>query len=302
VTARYEFIDAEKATMDDNGRQRFPVRKMCEWLGVSASGFYDWLGREESWTAWRRAKLAVLVRASFEGSDGTYGYRRVHAELVRWGHPCHPEVVRSLMGELGLVACQPRPYRPVTTVADPAAEDVPDLVGRDFTADVPGQKMVGDITYIRTWSGWVYLATVIDCYSKAVLGYAMAEHMRTDLVIAAMAMAVRNHNIPAGAIFHSDRGSQYTSAEFRKYLRACEIRASVGRTGICYDNAMAESFNAAVKVELVHRTVYPTPEKAIADIARYVELRYNRRRLHSGLGYKTPHEVYNEYLNQQQAA
>jgi len=210
--------------------------------------------------------------------------------------------VRALARELGLVPCQPRPWRYSLTEQDPAAGPSPDLLHRDFTASAPGEKLVGDITYIPTWQGWVFLATVIDCYTKAVIGWAMADHYKTPLIGAAIGMAVRNHDIKEGAIFHSDRGSNYMSTEFGRVLREHGIRQSVGRTGICYDNAMAESFFAALKNERVNRTQYPTQKHAMNDVARYIELRYNSRRLHSGLGYKTPNEVYNEYLNGQRAA
>jgi putative transposase len=179
---------------------------------------------------------------------------------------------------------------------------IPDLVNRDFTADAPGQKMVGDITYIPPWEGWVYLATVIDCYTKACVGYAIADHLRTELVIDALTMAARNYPLIEGAIFHSDRGTQYTSASFATATDLLDIRRSVGATGVCFDNALAESFNATVKVERVNRTVYPTREHARTDVARYIEFRYNTQRLHSALGYQTPQEVYDEYLNRQSAA
>ncbi|MGH3502962.1 MAG: IS3 family transposase [Nocardioidaceae bacterium] len=155
---------------------------------------------------------------------------------------------------------------------------------------------------MSTWSGWLYLATVIDCFNKEVIGYAMAEHMRTSLVTDALGMAARNHDLDKGCIFHSDHGSQYTSTECSATLTELDLRQSFGRTGICFDNALAESFNAALKVERVHRTVYPTRKRAKEDIARYIELFYNRCRIHSGLGYRTPHEVRTEYLNQQVAA
>jgi putative transposase len=179
---------------------------------------------------------------------------------------------------------------------------VPDLVGRDFTADAPGHKLVGDITYIRTWQGWLYLATVIDCHTRGCIGYAMADHMRTELVTAALDMATENYRLATNAIFHSDRGTQYMSEEFARYTKGHGIRRSVGRTGVCYDNALAESFNAAVKVERVNRTVYPTREHARKDVTRYIEFRYNTKRLHSGLGYRTPQETYNDYLANQIAA
>jgi putative transposase len=274
---------------------------MFLWTGVSKSGYYSWQKEPMSATKERREDLKGKIKKIFEDFDETYGYRRVHAELQRRGVPAGLELVRALMRELGLVPCQPRPWR-LTTVADPDAANTPDLVRRDFTANAPGKKMVGDITYIKTWEGWLYLATVIDCCTKMVFGYAIADHMKTSLVADAIDMAVRNHNIPVKAIFHSDRGSQYTAAEFRKKLRALKIRPSVGRTGVCWDNAMAESFNGALKNELIYRTAYPTNKKARDAIAQYIEVFYNTRRLHSGLGYRTPLEVYDEFLNRQVAA
>jgi transposase InsO family protein len=302
MSERYEFIEAEKGTLTELGERKYTITKMCEWLEVSTSGYYEWRDRFESATAQRHAYLALLVGKAFELSDETYGYRRLHAQLVRWGETCGPELVRGIMRELGLVACQPRPWRHSLTDADPTADPIPDLVNRDFTASRPGEKMVGDITYIPTWEGWVYLATVIDCYSKKVVGWAMDDHYKTPLIEAAIGMAARNNDLPPEAIFHSDRGSNYTSRQYGQTLESLGIRRSVGRTGICYDNALAESFNAALKNERVHRTVYPTRQHAMTDIARYIELRYNTQRLHSGLGYMTPHEVHTEYQNQQQAA
>ena len=274
---------------------------MCAWLEVSRSGFYDWKSRPQSATAKRRELLKIKIKALFEANNAEYGYRRIHAVLVRGGERASDELVRQLMRELGLVPCQPRPWRRCLT-AQGDAGPIPDLVRRDFTAGRPGEKMVGDITYIPTWQGWVYLATVIDCATRKIAGWAMDDNYRTPLITAAIEMAARNMDLPAGAIFHSDRGSNYTSAEFGAVLESLGIRQSVGRTGICYDNALAESVNAAVKVELVNRTAYPTRKKAKEDIARYIELRYNRTRLHSGLGYRTPQEVLDEYLNQQAAA
>jgi transposase InsO family protein len=206
------------------------------------------------------------------------------------------------MRELGLVACQPRPWRPVTTIAGDAA-DLPDLVGRDFTADAPGSKLVGDITYIRTWEGWLYLATVLDCFSKKAVGYAMAEHMRTELVADALRMAARTVPFrPGETVFHSDRGCQYLSAEFAGVAEGLGVRRSVGRTGVCYDNAWAESFNGTLKNERVSRTEYPTREHARKDVISYIELRYNQIRLHSGIDYRTPNEVESEWFDRNKAA
>jgi putative transposase len=199
VSAKYEFIDAQKA--------HYPIVKMCQWAQVSRSGYYEWQDRPASATARRREQLKRLVAAVFAASDGTYGYRRIHAQLVRQGDGCSPELVRALMRELDLHPCQPRPWRPTTTLPGGTASP-PDLLGRDFTADAPGTKLVGDITYIKTWQGWLYLATVIDCHTKACIGYGMAEHMRADLVIEALAMAARNYRLAEDAIFHSDRGTQ----------------------------------------------------------------------------------------------
>lgn len=296
MNARYEFIDVEKATKDDNGMARYTIVGMCEWMEVSTSGFYEWLDRPMSATAARRERLKLIIVKAFEDSDETYGYRRLHAQLARWGQACSPELVRALMRELGLVACQPRPWRVNLTEAG-VCGPIPDLLERDFTADAPGQKMVGDITYIPTWQGWLFLATVLDCYTKGVIGWAMDDNYQTPLISAAIDMAARNHTISPEAFFHSDRASNYTSVEFARTLGRHDIRQSVGRTGICYDNAMAESFFAALKNELVHRTVYPTREHARKDIAHYIEMRYNTNRLHSGLGYKTQQEIHDEYFN-----
>jgi putative transposase len=296
VSDKYTFIDAEYAAACAP-----TIERMCRWLQVSKSGYYEWLNRPPSAAAQRRQLLKIKIQALFEACDGSYGYRRLHAELVRGGELVGAELVRELMRELGLVACQPRPWR-TTTVQGGEQSTAPDLVGRDFTADAPGYKLVGDITYIRTWAGWLYLATVIDCFNKEVIGYAMADHMRTSLVSDALGMAARNHRLAARCIFHSDRGTQYTSTEYGTTLASLHMRQSLGRTGCCYDNALAESFFAALKNERVHRTVYPTRNKAKHDIAHYIEIFYNRRRLHSTLGYRTPHEVRTEYLNEQAAA
>ncbi|MFD4948579.1 IS3 family transposase [Streptomyces sp. NPDC058409] len=293
VTEKYEFIDGEAGN--------FPVQQMCTWAGVSTSGFYHWRSRPLSATAKRRAELRAVILQVFSDSQETYGYRRVHAALQRMNVQAGAELVRALMRELGLVPCQPRPWR-ATTIADDAAPAMPDLLVRDFTADAPGRKLVSDITYVHTWAGFLYLATVIDCHTKAVVGWAMADHMKTSLISDALDMAARNIDLAEGCIFHSDRGSQYTSRELRCKLISLGLRASVGRTGVCWDNAMAESFFGALKNELVHRTTFPTRAHAHRAIVRYIEMFYNRKRLHSGLGYKTPAEVHAEYEELQAAA
>jgi transposase InsO family protein len=226
--------------------------------------------------AWVRT-VAGLSAEVFAGSHETYGYRRVHAALARRGEHCSATVQGNYQG-------------------------IPDLVGRDFTAERPGVKLVGDITYVRTWEGFLYLATVIDCHSKAVLGWAMADHYRTDLVKDAIRMASGTGLLQPGAVFHTDRGSNYTSDEFGRYLTGLHIRRSVGRTGVCWDNAMAESFFSAIKNEWLHRFVFTTRAKAKSQVIRYIEGFYNHRRLHSALGYRTPLEVLNESVSTQRAA
>lgn len=238
MTEKYEFIDGEAGN--------FPVQQTCTWAGVSTSGFYHWRSRPLSATAKRRAELRAIILQVFSYSQETYGYRRVHAALQRMNVQAGAELVRALMRELGLVPCQPRPWR-ATTIADDAAPATPDLLARDFTADAPGRKLVSDITYVHTWAGFLYLATVIDCHTKAVVGWPMADHMKTSLISNALDMAARNTDLAEGCIFHSDRGSQYTSRELRCKLRSLGLRASVGRTGVYWDNAMAESFFGALK-------------------------------------------------------
>lgn len=289
--SKYEYIDSQR----NDPAEPNPVVKMCLWLAVSTSGFYHWLSRPQSATAARRQQLAERIRYFFDASDGTYGYRRLHADLAAEDTECSPELVRQIMRDENLVPCQPRPFR-VTTEADAeAAATMPDLVKRDFTATAPGTKFVGDITYINTWQGFVYLATVIDCYSKKVVGYSIADHMRTELVATALSNAAATTHIAKDAIWHSDRGSVYTSAEFRKLVTDLGMRSSMGRTGVCWDNSMAESFFASLKNERVYRTVYATKTRAKRDILEYIEGFYNSRRRHSALGYRRPNEVHYGY-------
>ena len=218
----YELIDAECAT-----RENAPaISQMCAWLDVSKSGFYDWKSRPESATAKRQKKLRLLNRKIFDNSGSTYGYRRIAAQLARQGIVAGAELVRKLMRALGLVACQPRPWRPQTTRRGQAGP-IPDLVNRDFGAGAPGEKLVGDITYIPTWQGWAFLATVIDCATRRVIGWAVDDNYRTPLITSAIQMAARNVNLPAGAIFHSDRGSEGGFNRSSQHWLA-ELRVAVG--------------------------------------------------------------------------
>jgi transposase InsO family protein len=219
-------IDAEKAC--------YPVAWMCRLLGVPRSSFYAWRSRAETPTAARRRELAAHVRRVFDEGRGTYGCRRVAAQLNRGGHPCSVGLVADLMRELGLRACQPRAYKR-TTVPGEQAVTRPDLIGRDFTAETPATRLVGDITYLRTGEGWLYLATVIDLATRMVTGWQLGTHMRTSLVTDALAMAITHGHVQPGAVFHSDRGAQYTSAEFAAFCAAHGITTSVGKTGVCWD-------------------------------------------------------------------
>ena len=294
MTEKYSCIAAEKA----NPECVWPVRSMCRWLRVSTAGFYAHLGAAPTARGRRRVKLVDYVQAAFDAGRGTYGVRRVHQILQRSLDPdvatCSAKLVRSVMAELGLKACQPRAYK-TTTDSDPTATGPTDLVGRDFTAQVPGTKLVGDITYIRSWAGWLYLATVIDCFTREVIGWSMATHMRTELITDAITMAASRRSLAPGCIFHSDRGSQYTSADFAAHLKMLNLKGSMGKVGQCWDNALAESFFASLKNELVYRTVFPTQEKARRAVAEYIEVFYNRVRIHSALGYRTPAQAAAEY-------
>jgi putative transposase len=278
----FRFIEREKAS--------YPIALLCRVLGVSSSGFHAWRERPLAPRRVADNALCAWIARIHAASRETYGAPRIHAELRTEGAHIAKKRVARLMRELGLEGAYRRKYRR-TTIADQSAAAAPDLVRRDFHATRPDQLWVADITYVRTWQGWLYLALVIDCHSRAIVGYAMAEHYKTPLITAAIRMAATNLDLPEGAIFHSDRGSNYTSDEYAAVLQELGLRRSVGRTGICYDNALAESTNGALKVELVNRRQFPTREAASREIARWIELFYNQRRLHSGLGYKTPNEI-----------
>jgi putative transposase len=279
-------IEAEKAN--------YPLAWMCRLLKVPRSSFYAWRNRVEPPTAARRRELALQVARVFEDSRQTSGCRRVAAQLGRDGHEASVGLVADLMRELGLAAVQPRAYKR-TTVPGEHPVVIPDLIGRDFTATEPGTRLVGDITYLKTDQGWLYLATVLDLATRMVVGWQMATHMRTSLIVDALAMAIDGGHLRPDAVFHSDRGTQYTSAEFAMFCKENQVRTSVGRTGVCWDNAAAESFFASLKNEMYHRYTFATRARARFAVADYIEVFYNRRRLHSTLGYRTPFEALTEY-------
>ena len=286
-------IDVEKANYD--------IAFMCRLMKVPRSSFYAWRNRVETPTQARRRSLAVQVQAEFDASRKTSGCRRITAALNRKDIACPVGLVADLMRELGLAAVQPRAYKR-TTVPGQAPVPAPDLLQREFTADAPGQRLVGDITYLRTGEGWLYLATVLDLATRMVVGWQLAAHMRTSLVTDALQMAIDGGHVDQDAVFHSDRGTQYTSAEFAKFCAGRDIRRSLGRTGVCWDNAAAESFFAALKNEMYHRQSFGTRARARFAVAEYIEVFYNRRRLHSTLGYRTPFEALTDYRTAATAA
>lgn len=263
-----------------------PVSLMCRVLGVSRSGYYAWRGRPPSARDLADADLADRVRAVHERSRGTYGAPRVHAELAEEGRHVGRKRVARLMRRERLRGVCRRGFR-TTTRRDPASRAAPDLVRRDFTADGPDQLWVADITYVRTWVGFLYLAVVIDAWSRRVVGWSMLNSLHTRIVTEALEMAVRQRQ-PSGVVHHSDQGSQYTSVDFGRRCEAAGVRPSTGSVGDCYDNAMAESFFASLETELLLRESFPTRAAARLAIFEYIEGFYNPHRRHSGLGYRSP--------------
>jgi putative transposase len=295
VSARCALIEAEKAN--------YKIAWMCALLAVARSSFYAWRARVETPTAARRRQLTALIKEAFDDARRVHGCRRIARDLNRAGHECSVGFVADVMRELGLRAVQPRAYKR-TTVAGEKPVPAPDLIARDFdpASSTPGQRFVGDITYLKTGEGWLYLATVIDLATRMVVGWQTAAHMRTTLVTDALQMALDARLVEPGAIFHADRGTQYTSAEFAAFCAKRGVRRSLGRTGVCWDNAVAEAFFAALKNDLYHRYSWPTRARARFGVAEYVEVFYNRRRLHSSLGYRTPHEALTDHRRAATAA
>ena len=275
----FNLIDAERAS--------YPVAVLCRVLGVSKSGYYAWRGRPPSERRRQDTLLTEKIREIHSRSRETYGYPRVHAELRSLGVRCGRRRVARLMRAAGLRGCV-RGKKRRTTRRDPRAAPAPDLLCRDFVAVRPNKIWLADITYIPTREGFLYLAFILDTHSRKVVGWSMAAHMRTELVVDALEMAVWRRGPVAGLVHHSDCGVQYTAISFGKRLEEAGIVPSMGRTGTALDNAMAESFIATLKTELVHRRHFPDREVARSAIFEYLEGFYNRRRLHSALGYKTP--------------
>ncbi len=275
----FELIDAEKAN--------HPISLLCRVLKVSRSGYYDWKSRPPSKRAREQAALTEKIREIHNRSRQVYGYPRVHAELRALGVRCGRKRVARLMREAGLRGCL-RGRKKRTTRQDKHATPAPDLVRREFVATTPDRLWTADITYVHTQEGFLYLAFILDVYSRRVVGWAMATHLRTELVVDALEMALWRRKPAAGLIHHSDRGVQYTALSFGKRLEEASIVASMGRVGSALDNAISESFVASLKCELLHRHRFISREAARTAIFDYIEGFYNRVRLHSSLGYLSP--------------
>jgi transposase InsO family protein len=267
----------------------YPVSFMCVQLGVSRSGYYAWRTAGPSQRSRDDTTLITIMRKVYADARGNPGVRRMRAGLAALGHGLSHKRVWRLMRVAGLRGRHPRAWKR-TTIGGDRPVPAPDLIGRAFHAARPNTKWCGDITYIKTWDGWAYLATVIDLHSRKVVGWAIADHMRTDLVTAALDMAIEARRPPGKVIFHSDRGAQYTSTDFAKYCKKNNIRRSLGRTGICYDNAVSESFFATYKKELIHTRPWPTITALREQSKDWIENYYNTIRRHSTLGYLTPQE------------
>ncbi|WP_327167706.1 IS3 family transposase [Streptomyces subrutilus] len=271
----------------------YSISLLCRALKISRSGYYAYLAARPAAavTACEEDELVAEIRQIHGESRRSYGAPRITAALRRKGRRVNRKKVERLMREHGIRGITRRKRRSLTK-ADTKAAPSPDLVGRDFTAAEPGTKLVSDITYLPTLAGWWYLATVIDLATREVIGYAMAGHHRAGLVTDALKMAAGRGALKPGCIAHSDRGSEYTSGEYRTLIRELSLRQSMGRTGSCYDNAAAESFFGLLKAE-IGTTVWESPEAARADVFRFIEVEYNRTRLrkHPEYGYVTPLET-----------
>ena len=279
----YPFIEAEKIAGHN-------VAKTCDLLEVSRSAYYLRRNGEPSVRSVTDAELTEKIKAIHAESKGTYGSPRVHRELTHRQVVCGRRRVTRLMRLAGLEGRCKKRWRK-TTIADPEAEAAKDLIQRHFgpTEEID-RRYVGDITYIATWEGWAYLATVIDLASRKVVGWALADHLRTELVEDALTMAFTNRRPDEGVIFHSDRGCQYTSRDFAELARSNGVVLSIGRKGECWDNAVAESFFATIKRELIDDRSWPTRAGLHRAVFDYIEGWYNTRRLHSTIGYLSPNQ------------
>ena len=291
MTDKYRLMRAEKAN--------YTVKMMARVLKVSRSGFYSWLARGEPDDPW--AELRAEVKRVWLESDRIFGARSVLAFLPKEFAGTTLYRVRKCMKELGIRGIAPNSKKR-TTIPDEAAPARPDLIKRDFTSPVPTYKLVGDITYLKTKEGWLYLATVIDLCTRMVVGWAISERMTADIVVEALERARRRGYVAGNAIFHSDRGSQYTSRLLARWAGEREVRLSVGRTGSCHDNAVAESFFGTLKNECYSLRKWATREDARNAVIDYIERRYNRNRPHSTIDYEVPAQVMDAFFERTKPA
>jgi putative transposase len=279
---RYAFIQQHRRTWN--------IRTMCRHLQVRPSGYYAWLKRVPSERQRNRLLLLESIKTVHEQSGGRYGSPRVHRELLRQGLRCSEKRVARLMREEGLCSSRHRRFRIKTTDANHPFPLAPNHLDRQFDPEQLNQAWVSDITYVATDEGWLYVATVMDLCSRRIIGWSSADHLRSELALEALLQALRVRGRCGELMHHSDRGVQYACGEYQALLERAGIRCSMSRSGNCYDNAAMESFFKTFKVELVYQEQYRSREEARASIYPYIELFYNRQRLHSALGYKSPVE------------
>ena len=279
---KYEFVETNKS--------EFPVTLMCNILEICRSGYYAWLKHLESPRSQSNRALVVDIRAAFDRSQQTYGSPRIHRELKKRGVACNRKRVERLMRRERLVSVHRKKFCPQTTNSAHELPIAKNLLQRDFSASKPNEKWVGDLTYIPTDEGWLYLAVVIDLFSRRVVGWATGNSLHAELACNALRMAAFRRGNPTNMVYHSDRGIQYASSEFRAALSALQATPSMSRKGNAYDNAVAESFYHSLKVERVHRLRYQTRNEARQSVADYIERFYNSDRLHSSIGYCSPVE------------
>jgi putative transposase len=278
-------------------RDCFPVSVMCRVLKVSTSGFYAWLTRGPSRRQQRREQIAAAAEAAYHKSHRVYGYRKVHDDLQAEKIACCRETVRSIMREKALFSRTKRKFV-VTTDADHARPVAENVLDRNFEATAPNQKWSADITYIPTREGWLYLAVVMDLFSRRIVGWSMAATLHADIVLAALRMALARRRPEPGLLHHSDRGSQYASGNFQRLLADYGITCSMSRRGNCFDNAPTESFFGKLKTEWTHGEDYATRAEAMQHIFKYIEMFHNQQRKHAALDYQSPAAF--EHLYEQQ--
>jgi putative transposase len=263
---------------------------MCEVLGVSSSGFYDWLRRSKSKQALKRESLTQEIKKVYNESRKTYGSPKITESLKKMGNVVSQKTVARIMNENGIASITVRKFK-ATTNSNHKLPVYPNILNQQFTTQGPGEVWVADITYIDTKEGWVYLASIMDLYSRRIIGFHLSNRMTKDLVILALERAIMNQPPRVGLIHHSDQGSQYASNEYQELLKKYDITASMSRKGNCYDNASIESFHSILKKELIYQEEYATRERSYMSIFEYITCFYNTKRIHSGIGYATPVEM-----------